>query len=98
MTIGHEPIAGTERPLKALRLLRLGGFAMGSEWTRAHALCQEEEGDFAHDLVHALCHWIEGDLGNRDYWYRRVGPAWKHAQSIELEWKNIFERLTDESA
>ncbi|MFO1034843.1 MAG: hypothetical protein U1E15_12500 [Hyphomicrobiales bacterium] len=94
MTIGHGPIAGLSGPLQALQLLRQGGFAMGNALGLAPMpSAKQAEGDFAHDLVHALCHWIEGDLNNRDYWYRRVGPAWKRAQSIELEWKNILERL-----
>ena len=75
-------------PQNALALLKSGGFRMGPEWQRAHDLCQLDEGDRAHDLVHALCHWIEGDLGNRDHWYRRVQP-WTRADTIEAEWQAI---------
>ena len=72
-------------PQIALALLKSGGLKMGPEWQRAHELCQLDEGDRAHDLVHALCHWIEGDVANRDYWYRRVQP-WTRAGAIEAEW------------
>ncbi len=47
---------------------------LGPEWEKAHELCQMQEGDLAHDRVHALAHWIEGDESNASYWYRRTGP------------------------
>jgi len=72
-------------PQTALALLKSGGLRMGPEWQRAHELCQLDEGDRAHDLVHALCHWIEGDTANTDYWYRRVQP-WTRADTIAAEW------------
>ena len=66
---------------------------MGPEWQKAHMICQQDEGEFAHYLVHALCHWIEGDLGNRDYWYRRVGRDWTPAATIAAEWEKVQARL-----
>lgn len=89
MTPSPQPIL----PLRALALLHESGFTMGEGWNQAHAICQQAEGTFAYDLVHALCHWIEGDPGNRDYWYRRVGPDWKRAQTIEEEYEKISQRL-----
>jgi hypothetical protein len=80
-------------PQQALAHLKQGGFALGAEWEKAHAICQQAEGTFDYDLVHALAHWIEGDAANRDYWYRRVGPSWKRAQSIADEWAAIHARL-----
>jgi hypothetical protein len=65
---------------------------MGPNWQRAHDLCQLDEGDRAHDLVHALCHWIEGDIANRDHWYRRVQP-WTPKHTIEAEWSAISAEL-----
>jgi hypothetical protein len=79
-------------PQKALALLQQGGFKMGPEWEKAHAICQTAEGTFDYDLVHALAHWIEGDMGNRDYWYRRVTP-WVRAESIEAEAAHVAARL-----
>lgn len=80
-------------PQRALALLKSGGLKMGPEWQRAHELCQLDEGNRAHDLVHALCHWIEGDTANRDYWYRRVQP-WKRAATIEAEWTALAAELS----
>ena len=55
------PPAGLARPLAALWWLKKGGLVMGPQWEKAHELCQMQEGDRAHDSVHALVHWIEGD-------------------------------------
>ena len=68
-----EPPDGLAPPLAALWWLKKGGLAIGPEWERAHAICQETEGTPACDRVHALAHWIEGDRSNSDYWYRRAG-------------------------
>jgi hypothetical protein len=83
---------GLTVPQQALWWLRKGGFRLGPEWETAHQLCQQREGDPDHDLVHALAHWIEGDLGNRDYWYRRVGGG--RAAAIPEEWQRIAAKLT----
>ena len=88
----NEP-DGVTRPQLALWWLQKGGLKVGPEWARAHAICQEDEGERAHDLVHALCHWIEGDMSNRDYWYRRVAP-WVRAATIEAEWQAVSATLT----
>jgi hypothetical protein len=82
---------GLSAPLEALWRLRKGRFEMGAEWHKAHELCQRNEGDYAHDAVHALAHWIEGDTGNAAYWYRRTGET--RAESIEAEWNRLAERL-----
>ncbi len=66
---------------------------MGPEWEKAHAICQMAEGTYEYDLVHALAHWIEGDEGNRDYWYARVKP-WARAESIAEEAVRIAARLS----
>ena len=83
---------GLAPPLRALWWLRQGGFAIGPEWRKAHELCQSREGDPDHDLVHALTHWIEGDMGNAAYWYRRAGTAGK-ASVIAAEWQRIAKLL-----
>ena len=77
---------------RAMAHLRAGGLAMGPDWERAHEICQGHEGTRDHDLVHALCHWIEGDISNRDYWYRAV-PGWTPAGSIAEEWQAIMAAL-----
>ena len=81
-----EPV-GVTRPQLALWWLREGGLVVGPDWARAHEICQEAEGERAFDLVHALCHWIEGDMANRDYWYRRVARV--PAATIGAEWEAL---------
>jgi hypothetical protein len=90
LTADHLDTGLTE-PLQALWWLRKGGLALGPEWEKAHELCQRHEGDHAYDLVHALAHWIEGDMGNAGYWYRRVKRS--RAASVEAEWNAIAEQL-----
>ena len=83
-----KPPATLTPPQQALWWLKQGSFMMGPEWEKSHAICQTAEGTFNYDLVHALAHWIEGDEGNRDYWYRRV-PGQVRADTIEAEWARI---------
>lgn len=87
------PPQALSAPLQALWWLKKGEFKLGAEWERAHALCQQEEGERPHDLVHALCHWIEGDASNRDYWYRRI-KSWTRANDIAQEWQQIWRALS----
>lgn len=68
-----EPPEGLSEPLAALWWLAKGGFRVGAEWEKAHALCQRAEGEPDHDLAHAVVHLVEGDLGNAGYWFRRAG-------------------------
>jgi hypothetical protein len=86
-TDGTLPPTDLSPPLQALWWLKKGGLKMGPEWHKAHAICQTAEGTHAHDLVHALAHWIEGDDGNAAYWYRRVGGG--KAATIAAEWERI---------
>jgi hypothetical protein len=86
------PPAALSPPLQALWWLKKGKLAMGPEWRKAHDLCQTREGEHAYDLVHALVHWIEGDVSNAAYWYRRVGA--KRAADIPTEWQRIAAELS----
>ena len=80
-------------PQQALDHLHDGGLTMGPDWQLAHAICQTREGERACDLVHALCHWIEGDTANASYWYARVAP-WQRAATIGAEWQALKATLT----
>jgi hypothetical protein len=84
--------AGLSPPLEALWWLRKGKLSLGPEWEKAHQLCQSGEGDRAYDLVHALTHWIEGDMSNADCWYRRVGG--NRAATLQQEWERIASLLS----
>ncbi len=57
---GTGPTIHLSPPQQALWWLKKGGFKLGPEWDKAHAICQTAEGTFEYDLVHALAHWIEG--------------------------------------
>lgn len=71
----------------ALWWLGKGGLATGPAWERAHAICQANEGVHGCDLVHGLAHWIEGDLGNADYWYARAGE--RRGRDLAAEWDRL---------
>ncbi len=88
-----QPPAGLSPPQQALWWLKKGGFKLGTEWEKSHAICQTAEGTRDYDLVHALAHWIEGDVSNRDYWYRRIA-GWKRAETIEAEWERVSKQVT----
>jgi len=85
------PPADLPPALAALWWLRKGGLRPGPEWERAHALCQEREGERDADLVHGLAHWIEGDLGNADYWYRRANS--RRGDDLDAEWARVAAEL-----
>jgi hypothetical protein len=87
-----QPPADLSSPQQALWWLKKGNFTFGPDWQAAHLICQQKEGTRDYDLVHALAHWIEGDVGNRDYWYRRI-DKWKRAGTIEDEWNAVWREL-----
>jgi len=87
-----EPSQDLSQPLQALWWLKKGDFKLGAEWEQAHAICQIAEGNKAHDWVHALAHWIEGDEQNSAYWYRRVGKE-RTSDDPGVEWDHIAAQL-----
>ena len=86
---GETPPAGLAPPFQALWWLKKGQLETGPAWEQAHAISQGGEGDRLHDLVHALVHWIEGDHGNADYWYRKAGETDRREADKALEWERI---------
>ncbi len=85
------PHADLTPPLQALWWLKKGGLVVGLEWEKAHAICQQDEGNPSYDIVHALAHWIEGDEANAGYWYRRAGG--NRAATIAEEWERVVGEL-----
>ncbi len=73
---------------EALDLLKTDNFRTGSDWEKAHQICQANEGAPLFDWIHALAHRFEGDDANAGYWYRRVGKS-RHPGSIEEEWQLV---------
>jgi hypothetical protein len=90
-TSADGPPDGLAPSLAALWWLRKGALGVGPAWERAHAICQAHEGEHGADLVHGLAHWIEGDLGNADYWYRRAGH--RRGADIAAEWTRLAAEL-----
>jgi hypothetical protein len=86
-----KPGAHLTPPLQALWWLKKGSLVMGPEWEKAHAICQQDEGNPSYDIVHALAHWIEGDESNAAYWYRRSGG--QKAETIAEEWERVLKVL-----
>jgi hypothetical protein len=78
-----------EQIRKALDCLKTGSFRPGTDWEKAHQICQMHEGAPLFDWVHALVHRIEGDEANAGYWYRRAGNS-RHSGSVEEEWQIIL--------
>lgn len=88
-----EPPKTLSQPQKALWWLKKGGLRMGPEWEQAHLILQSAEGVQAFDWIHALAHWIEADMGNADYWYRRAGKK-RAAASVAAEWEHIAQQVS----
>lgn len=78
--------------IEAFDHLAAAGFGMGAEWEAVHNICQAHEGEKPFDWGHALCHRIEGDDWNADYWYRRAGKA--RSGSITDEWTAMRPELS----
>jgi len=80
------PPPGLSGPLRALWWDAKGA------WGKAHEAAQENEGEAAHDWVHAYLHRKEPDPANAAYWYRRAGKA-QATGSFEAEWREIAAAL-----
>lgn len=80
------PPGGLAAPLEALWWEAKG------DWTKAHEIAQEHEGQAPCDCVHAYLHRVEGDLGNAGYWYRRAGKPAANG-SLKIEWEAMVASL-----
>jgi hypothetical protein len=89
-----EPPKDMSKPLQALWWLKKGELRVGPEWEKAHVIVQAMEGVQAFDWVHALMHWIEADMGNADYWYRRAGKR-RATASVSQEWEHMAAALSE---
>ena len=56
-------------------LLQAVELASGGDWQAAHLIAQDHDGNEFANWIHAVCHRMEGDLGNARYWYRRCGRS-----------------------
>jgi hypothetical protein len=87
------PPKDMSKPLQAMWWLKKGALRVGTEWEQAHAIVQSMEGVMEFDWVHALMHWIEADMGNADYWYRRAGKK-RAMPNVAAEWEHIARELS----
>ena len=71
--------------IEAFDRLSAAGFTVGHEWQAVHEICQAHEGEAPFDWGHAICHRIEGDDWNADYWYRRAGKR-RGSGTVAEEW------------
>jgi hypothetical protein len=67
--------------IKALELISL------NDWSSSHELIQNHSDELS-CLIHGYLHWIEGDLTNANYWYRRAGHTFPSHTLVEE-----FERI-----
>ena len=63
-----------------------------NDWSRAHNVVQQHEGEAECDWVHAHLHHQEGDMSNAGYWYRRAGKPVSRA-SVAQEWEEVVRAL-----
>lgn len=72
-------------------LLKAMWYTAHDEWDEAHNIAQDIETKDG-SRVHGYLHWLEGDLWNADYWYRRAGIT-RPDTSLDEEWHNITKEL-----
>jgi hypothetical protein len=86
--LGAAPAPGVAPPLTAL------WWAAKGDWSKAHAIVQDDEGVDA-AWVHAYLHRVEGDPGNAGYWYRRANKP-VTTGAVEAEWEQMVSTMLDE--
>ena len=54
------------------------------DWRAAHEIVQNESGALA-NWAHGIVHFMEGDLDNAQYWYRRAHRRLPHGNTLHAE-------------
>ena len=75
-------------------LLQAVELALAGDWQAAHLIAQDHETDALANWIHAVCHRMEGDLGNAGYWYRRCGRELDEGTSTHDELLQIRAALS----
>jgi len=78
-------------PVDALR--KAVALARSGDWKAAHLIAQDHEGDRIANWIHAVCHRMEGDVANANYWYARCGHALREGVSTGQELAEIAREL-----
>ena len=60
-------------------------------WEKSHQIIQDID-DVNAAWIHAYLHRKESDIGNADYWYRRVGKK-RPSVTLEEEWEIITREI-----
>ena len=68
-------------------LLKAMWLAAKDDWEGAHNIAQDIDTSMG-SRVHGYLHWVEGDIWNADYWYRRSGITRPNV-SLNEEWHSI---------
>ena len=76
------------------RLREAVELALGGDWQAAHLIAQDHEGNRIANWIHAVCHRMEGDLGNARYWYQRCARSLDEGTSTHDELLEIRAALT----
>jgi hypothetical protein len=74
------------------QLIRSLEIERNGDWDGAHRIVQEVDSHEA-ARIHAYLHRVEGDLGNAQYWYSRVGEAVPTCP-LDEEWQELFDRFS----
>jgi hypothetical protein len=82
-----------QAPIDQLR--KAVGLAQAGDWQAAHLIAQDHEGDPRANWIHAVCHRMEGDLSNAQYWYARCGHAYREGVSTAQELAEIAAELEE---
>ena len=90
----HASLTHNEPPDGLNPLLLSLWYDAKGDWHKSHAIVQDIETKDA-ALIHAYLHRKEGDIGNAMYWYK-IASAKKPDTSLEEEWTQLVEQLTDE--
>ncbi len=74
-------------------LLKAMWMAANDDWDGAHSIAQDIDTKIG-SRVHGYLHWVEGDIWNADYWYRRAGTTRPNV-SLDNEWYSITTLLLE---
>lgn len=81
-------------PASRQLLLRAVDHALAGDWQAAHEIAQDHEDDDVANWIHAVVHWIEGDLSNARYWFHQAGRAMTDHATPEATLRAIKAGLT----
>ncbi|HUL78482.1 MAG TPA: hypothetical protein VL691_14555 [Vicinamibacteria bacterium] len=68
--------------------------ALAGDWSAAHVIVQDREGDPVAAWIHAVVHRLEGDVDNARYWYGQCGRELRAEVSTKAELAEIEALLT----